>query len=409
MALLLPIATLFSSYLIVELVHRIEATRDHLRAARPQSVAETPPGIYPIRNWRQAEIRLHNKSTRETILGMPRSHRSISGEVTALKKWIDPFVAILLVIVLLATLLPCSGPSADFFKILANFAIVLLFFLHGAKLSREAILGGMLNWRLHLATLSVTFALFPLLGLVLIRLPSLDPALTAGVLYLTLLPSTVQSSIAFTSIAKGNVSAAVCAATLSNILGMFITPMLVALLMQVGGTQSHVSMVAIWKIAGQLLLPFVVGHLARPWIGAWVARHKVLVGWVDRSSILLVVYTAFSEAVIGGLWTKCSAMGLLVQFVIGSVLLSFVRVTCWWLGGRLGLSREDAIVLLFCGSKKSLVSGIPMAGVLFPPAEVGLIILPAMIFHQIQLIVCAVIARRMGEPKTKKSPLSPPD
>jgi len=422
MALLLPIATLFSSYLIVDLAHRIEATRGHLRASRPLEGLKTTIGSrntardLPNSKLATAEIRLHNKSTRETILGMPRSHRSISGEATAFKKWIDPFVAILLVIVLLATLLPCSGPSADFFKILANFAIVLLFFLHGAKLSREAILGGMLNWRLHLATLSVTFALFPLLGLVLIRLPSLDPALTAGVLYLTLLPSTVQSSIAFTSIAKGNVSAAVCAATLSNILGMFITPMLVALLMQVGGTQSqvggtqsHVSMVAIWKIAGQLLLPFVVGHLARPWIGAWVARHKVLVGWVDRSSILLVVYTAFSEAVIGGLWTKCSAMGLLGQFVIGSVLLSFVLVTCWWLGGRLGLSREDAIVLLFCGSKKSLVSGIPMAGVLFPPAEVGLIILPAMIFHQIQLIVCAVIARRMGEPKTKKSPLSPPD
>ena len=340
---------------------------------------------------------------------MPRSHRTISGEVTALKKWIDPFVAILLVIVLLATLLPCSGPSADFFKSLANVAIVLLFFLHGAKLSREAILGGILNWRLHLATLSATFVLFPLLGLVLIRLPSLDPALTAGLLYLTLLPSTVQSSIAFTSIAKGNVSAAVCAATLSNVLGMFITPLLVALLMQVGGTQSPVSMVAVWKIAGQLLLPFVVGHLARPWIGAWVARHKVLVGWVDRSSILLVVYTAFSEAVIGGLWTKCSMMSLLGQFVICSGLLSFVLATCWWLSGRLGLSREDSIVLLFCGSKKSLASGIPMAGVLFTPAEVGLIILPAMIFHQIQLIVCAVIARRMGEPKTKKSPLSPPD
>ncbi len=353
-------------------------------------------------------IRPQNKLTRETTIGMPGSPRSIRGGVTALKKWIDPFVFILLVMVVLATLLPCSGRSAEFFKTAANFAIVLLFFLHGAKLSREAILGGVLNWRLHLATLTVTFALFPLLGLVLIRLPALDPALTTGVLYLTLLPSTVQSSIAFTSIAKGNVSAAVCAASLSNILGMFITPMLVALLMQVSGTQSQVSMEAVRRIAGQLLLPFVVGHLARPWIGAWVVRHKVLVGWVDRSSILLVVYTAFSHAVIDGLWTKCSVMSLFGQFVLCSGLLAFVLVTCWWIGGRLGLSREDSIVLLFCGSKKSLASGVPMAGVLFAPAEVGLIILPTMIFHQIQLIVCAIIARRMGEPQTKKSPLSPP-
>jgi sodium/bile acid cotransporter 7 len=318
----------------------------------------------------------------------------------------DPFVATLFGVVLLATLLPCQGQIASFFDYLTDAAIVLLFFLHGAKLSREAILSGMLNWRLHLATLLATFALFPLLGLGLIRLPGLDPALSAGLLYLTLLPSTVQSSIAFTAIAKGNVSAAVCAATLSNVLGMFLTPMLVATLMQVDGGNARVSMDAVWKISLQLLLPFLVGHLARPWIAAWVSHHKLLVGRVDRSSILLVVYTAFSAAVINGLWSKCSAMSLLGMGLISSFLLTVVLVLCWWMGKRIGLSREDSIVLLFCGSKKSLASGVPMAGVLFSEAEMGLILLPVMIFHQIQLIVCAIIAGKMAKASNAAAPES---
>ena len=311
--------------------------------------------------------------------------------------WCDAFVATLFGVVVLATLFPCSGQTAVFFEQLTNFAIVLLFFLHGAKLSREAILGGILNLKLHLATLLVTFALFPLLGLVLIRLPGLDPSLLSGLLYLTLLPSTVQSSIAFTSIAKGNVPAAVCAATLSNILGMFITPLLVAMLMQVDGSQIQVSVDSVRKIAMQLLVPFILGHLVRPLIGAWIGKHKLLVSRVDRSSILLVVYTAFSASVIEGLWTKCSVMSLAGQFAICSGLLTLVLGICWWIGGRLKLPREDAIVLLFCGSKKSLASGVPMASVLFTASQIGLIILPLMIFHQIQLVVCAVIAKRMGE------------
>ncbi len=310
---------------------------------------------------------------------------------------IDSFVALLMAVVVVATLLPCSGMVAVIFDYATDVGIVLLFFLHGAKLSREAIVGGMLNGRLHLATLAVTFILFPILGLLLIRIPGLDPALAAGVLYLTLLPSTVQSSIAFTSIAGGNVAAAVCAATLSNVLGMFITPILVAIFMQVPGVQAQVSLDSVRNIALQLLLPFVIGHLARRWIGGWIGRHKSLVGRVDRGTILMVVYTAFSAAVVGGLWSRVSVLSLTSVMLISCGLLGLAFFACWGTAGWLGLCRADAIVLLFCGSKKSLATGIPIAGTLFPPAEVGLVILPLMIFHQIQLIACAVIARRMSE------------
>lgn len=312
---------------------------------------------------------------------------------------VDPFVATLMIVVVIASILPCRGNWAVVADTLANIGIVMLFFLHGAKLSREAIVGGLLNWRLHFATLAVTFVLFPILGLLLIRIPGLDPALTAGVLYLTLLPSTVQTSIAFTSIAGGNVPAAVCAATLSNLLGMFVTPVLVAIFMQVPGVQAQVSIDSVKSIVLQLMLPFVVGHLARPWLAAWIGRHKSLVGRVDRGTILMVVYTAFSASVVGGLWSRLSVVSLIAMVVMSCILLAFALGFCWQLGRWLGLTREDSIVLLFCGSKKSLASGVPMAGTLFPATQVGLIILPLMIFHQIQLIACAVIARRMAKKK----------
>ena len=312
-------------------------------------------------------------------------------------KSVDPFVASLLGVVLLATLFPCYGSGAVVLDFATNAGIVLLFFLHGAKLSREAILGGMLNGRLHIATLAMTFGLFPVLGLLVIRLPGLDQGLAAGMLYLTLLPSTVQSSIALTSLAGGNVPAAVCAATLSNLLGMFITPFLVALMMQMPGTQTQVSLGSIKSIALQLLLPFVVGHLVRPWLVDVLNRHKSVIGRVDRGTILLVVYTAFSASIVDGLWSRISAVSLLAVSVICLAMLALVLGIGWGLSRFLRLNREDAIVLLFCGSKKSLASGVPMAGTLFPAAQVGLIILPLMIFHQIQLIACAIIARRFAE------------
>ncbi|WP_343529009.1 bile acid:sodium symporter family protein [Sphingomonas sp.] len=307
----------------------------------------------------------------------------------------EPFVLALLGTVLLATVLPARGGFAVFAGYLADTGIVLLFFLHGAKLSRDAIWQGMRNWPLHLAVLAATFVLFPLLGLALSHLPGVDPSLATGILFLTLLPSTVQSSIAFTAIARGNVAAAICSASFSNLIGIVLTPALVALLMRVDGG-GGVSLASVEGIVLQLLAPFVAGHLLRPWIGAFVARHKSLLGIVDRGSILLVVYTAFGAAVVEGLWSRVSP-GDLGRLMLICLLLLGVILTATFLTARaMRLSREDAIVLQFCGSKKSLASGVPMAGVLFPAAQVGVVLLPVMLFHQIQLIACAMLARHYG-------------
>ena len=308
----------------------------------------------------------------------------------------EPFILMLLGTVVLASLLPARGEMATIVGYAADIGIVLLFFLHGAKLSRDAIWAGLRNWKLHLAVLAITFVAFPLFGLGLTALPFVTGPLAAGVLFLTLLPSTVQSSIAFTAIARGNVAAAVCSASFSNLLGILVTPALVALLMNTSGS-GGISIESIEAIVLQLLVPFVAGHLLRPWIGAWVTRNKGLLTVVDRGSILLVVYSAFGAAVVEGLWTKLSIGDLILIGMLCAALLAFVLGLTFAVARLMKLPREDAIVLQFCGSKKSLASGVPMAGVLFPPAQVGVILLPVMLFHQLQLIACAIIARRYAE------------
>jgi sodium/bile acid cotransporter 7 len=307
----------------------------------------------------------------------------------------DNFTLLLVTTVLVASLFPAKGQVAVSFNLITTLAIGLLFFLHGAKLSREAVVQGALHWRLHLTVLLATFALFPLLGLVFkpLLLPLVTPDLYLGILFLCTLPSTVQSSIAFTSVARGNVPAAVCSASASNLLGIFLTPVLVGLLV-VTHSQGKGSFDSILNIVMQLLLPFVAGQIARRWISKWLDKHKIILKMVDQGSILLVVYTAFSEAVVQGLWHELPPLSL-VGLMLVVMLLLFVMLTIATLASRrLGFNKEDEITIVFCGSKKSLASGVPMAKVLFAGHTVGMIVLPLMLFHQVQLMVCAVLAKR---------------
>ena len=310
----------------------------------------------------------------------------------------DTFTLTLLAVVLAATLLPASGQVAMIFEWITNLAIALLFFMHGAKLSRQAILAGAGHWRLHLLVFACTFILFPLLGLAL--RPALEPLLGKelylGMLYLCALPATVQSAIAFTSLARGNIPAAICSAAASSLLGIFVTPLLVALLMGVQGDNGS-TLDAIGKISLQLLLPFVLGQIAQRWIGGWVNQNKSWLKYVDQSSILLVVYTAFSAAVIGGLWQQVPLITLLAVIFACCLLLALALLMTHLLGKWLGFSLEDRITILFCGSKKSLATGVPMAQVLFASSSIGVLILPLMLFHQIQLMVCAVLAQRYAK------------
>ncbi len=308
----------------------------------------------------------------------------------------DNFTFALLSVVTLASLLPASGQVAHLFEVLTTVAIGLLFFLHGAKLSREAIMNGITHWRLHLLVFASTFVLFPLLGLAL--KPLLSPLVTrelyTGVLYLCVLPATVQSAIAFTAMARGNMPAAICSASASTLLGVFITPVLVNLVVLPSGGHASSSLGSIGNILLQLMVPFVAGHLLRPWIGQWIQRRAPILKFVDQGSILLVVYTAFSAAVIEGLWKQVPAHALVGLLVVCAVVLALALTLTTFLARKLGFDTADEITIVFCGSKKSLASGIPMAKVLFASHAVGAIVLPLMLFHQMQLMVCAVLAQR---------------
>lgn len=307
---------------------------------------------------------------------------------------LDPFVLALGVTVGIASLLPCSGAAVAPFAMATRLAVMALFFFYGAKLSRAAVMAGATHWRLHATVLLSTFGLFPLLGLMLAPLSPkvLTPELYLGLLFLCTLPSTVQSSIAFTSIAGGNVPVAICSASASNMIGIFLTPLLVGLLMQSQG--GALSLHAIEGIVSELLLPFLLGQMARPWLGAWALRNGRILGLLDRGVILLVVYTAFSAAVVQGIWHRLGLIDLASLAAVSMLLLALVLVATTLISRRLGYSREDEIAVVFCGSKKSLASGIPMANVLFAGHLVGMMVLPLMLFHQMQLIVCAFLARR---------------
>lgn len=307
---------------------------------------------------------------------------------------LDRFTILLFVMVLLATIVPVQGQAAQVFGVVTNVAIAILFFLHGAKLSREAIVEGVLHWRLHGVVFAFTFILFPILGLLAkpILQPLLGQELYWGFLFMCFLPSTVQSSIAFTSVAQGNIAAAVCSASFSNLIGMFITPVMVSLFI-FGQTQhGYDATSSIVQIALLLLLPFIAGQLLRSYVYPYMQKVPSIVKTFDQGTILMVVYGAFSGAVVTGLWNEVSGQTLLLLIIVCSVFLTIIMLLALYIPRWLGFNLPDQKAIFFCGSKKTLASGVPMAQILFAGQPLGMIVLPIMIFHQIQLMVCGVVA-----------------
>jgi sodium/bile acid cotransporter 7 len=313
--------------------------------------------------------------------------------LTALRP--DSFTLMMLATVALASVAPARGPAVPLLDALVKASVMALFFLHGARLAREAVLQAIGHWRLQFLILGLTFLLFPAIGFVTGPLASrvFDPTLALGFAFLCCLPSTVQTSIAYTSVGQGNVPAAACAASASNLLGIAFTPLLAGLLLARHGS---ITPGATGTIVVLLLLPFVAGQVARPRLGAWVGRRRLLLATVDRGAILLMIYSAFGKAVDGGVWQRVSAGDLALVVLASIVLLAIVVATAVFAARRLGFSREDEVAIVFCGSMKSLVTGMPMANVLFPAAQAGILVIPMIVFHQVQLLACGVLARRYG-------------
>jgi sodium/bile acid cotransporter 7 len=320
----------------------------------------------------------------------------------------DPFLFGLVFAAAIGTLLPCSGDGATFFRWLMIFAIAVMFFMQGVRLSRTAVLAGLTHWRVHLAILACTFVLYPVLGLALraVAGPVLPDKLWIGVIFLCLLPSTVQSSIAYVSIARGNVAAAVCAATLSNLIGIFLTPLLAPLVLSTSGAGPSFN--DIGKITANILAPFVLGQILQPHLAAWASRNKALLTVSDRGGILLAVYIAFSAAALEGVWSAIPPLSMLYLLGLEAAMLACVLAITYYGARAAGFSIEDQIAVVFCGSKKSLASGAPMASVLFPAATLSVVMIPIILFHQMQLMASAFIAKRLADdPKRANTPAPP--
>lgn len=313
----------------------------------------------------------------------------------ALKR-LDWFVLTLLAIMILGIFVPLPSPAVDFFATVSHWAIVVLFFVYGAKLNSEEVIGGLKNLRLQVAILLSTFVIYPLLGLLNHALIGrlLGAGFALGMFYTTLLPSTVQSSIGFTSIARGNVPGAVTAATVSNLLGTFLTPLLVMLFLQKGTT---ISLTTLRDIALLILLPFVLGQLSGRWTRSWLRTHPIVTKIVDKGTIYLVVISAVSSAKLQGLWDTVSPRDFLVIGLDAVVIVGIMLIFTWFVFGSLfKMPRADRIALLMCGSKKSLATGLPMALIIFPANQVGHIMVPIMLLHLLQLLMCSLLATKLS-------------
>ncbi len=299
---------------------------------------------------------------------------------------------------LLAWLFPTPGAAGGWLhpELLTKVGIALIFFLHGVALSFPAMKAGAFNWRLHLAVQTTTFLFFPLLGLAVIALLGgrIDADLRLGIFYLCALPSTVSSSVAFTAAAGGNVAGAVFNATLSSLLGIVLTPLWVGVVAAAGGHMLPLGPVVL-DLVRWLLAPLAAGQLMRPLLGAIAQKHKSRINVADRWTILVLVYTSFCESFQSGVWSKHGWGTLLGVVALAGALFWVALLVTSATARALRLGREDRIAAIFCGSKKTLASGVPMAHLIFGPhLGVGVILLPIMIYHPLQLVICGVLAGR---------------
>ena len=312
-------------------------------------------------------------------------------------KKLDPLLIGIVVAAALAFVLPARGAFADGFAVAVKLGIALLFFLYGARLSTQEALKGLTNWRLHALILAFTFVIYPVIGL--LARPTvafMSEDLYQGLLFMTLVPSTVQSSVALTGVARGNVSGAVVAASVSSLVGVVATPLLVMWLMGAGDGVS-VDASVFGDIALQLLLPFVLGQLAHnfvPRVGELAKSKATKI--VDRGSIWMVVYSAFSRGVVSGVWSNVSAWEIVFLTLFSCALVVAMLWLTRILPETLRFPREDRVAIQMCGTQKSLATGLPMATVIFGGASLGVLIIPLMIYHMCQLVICSAYASRIS-------------
>ena len=310
---------------------------------------------------------------------------------------IDPLVRLLALAILLASFLPVTSEYRPAAEAVSNGAIFVLFLLNGLRLPRAEVLRGMRHMRLLVPLALWSFGAMSLAGWALAQAGAalqLAPTVALGLLFLGALPSTVQSATAYSSLAGGNVAVSVVAAAFLNILGVFLSAPLFSLL--AGSEAAAFDLAALQRIGLILLLPFALGQLAQGTAGHLIRNHRRLTTWMDRLAIAIAVYVAFSGAVEQGLWQLVGVADWAALLLLVGLFLAIGFCGAWLLGGTLRLKRADRIAFLFAGGQKSIALGAPLAAVLFPPAVAGLLLLPVLTYHLLQLVLSAPLAARLN-------------
>lgn len=312
---------------------------------------------------------------------------------------LDWFLGAIIVMVILAYYFPFIGLIQEPISLeeIANYGVSGIFFFYGLKLSTDKLKQGLSNWKMHIVIQTTTFVLFPLIVLLVKPLFREDNQnLWLGLFYLAALPSTVSSSVVMVSIANGNIPAAIFNASISSLVGLFMTPLWVGFFI-VADTGNFDAWSIIGKLCLQVLLPLIIGMLLNRRLGWFADKYKTTLKTFDQSVILIIIYTSFCKSFTLNLFKDLSFLELILLMAGLLGLFFAVILITNTISKMLGFSKADNITVMFCGSKKSLVHGTVMSKVLFTQSSiVGIILLPLMIYHALQLIAASIMAQKFS-------------
>lgn len=317
------------------------------------------------------------------------------------KVGLNSFFLLMLCMVVLAWLGPSYGTDQSPLPLqpISYYGVSLIFFFYGLRLSATALWRGLSHWKIHLIIQATTFVLFPLIALLCYAMfySETYALLWIGFFYLAALPSTVSSSVVMISIAGGNLSAGIFNASASSVLGILMTPLWMSIFIaNTNDTQGFLQVIL--SLCLQVLLPFIIGLSLHRYLGALAEKHKTTLRYFDQSIILLIVYRAFCESFYNKMFSGFTTLEI---FTLGGLMLGFfllMATLMYTISVIMKFSREDRITILFCGSKKSLIQGVVMAQVLFVnQVSLGIILLPLMLYHALQLVAGSIIAERLSK------------
>lgn len=314
---------------------------------------------------------------------------------------IDKFILAILIVIIIAYFLPQWGSKTSPIPldIIGSIGVALIFFFYGLKLSPEKLTNGLKNWKLHILVQFSTFLIFPLLVLSFYPFIDIEQGQTVwlSLFFLAALPSTVSSSVVMVSMAKGNIPAAIFNASISGLIGIVITPLWMGLFLTQENTDFSLGVIYI-KLFTEILIPVVMGFALQKYLGKYAMKYQKQLATFDKSVILLIIYRSFSESFEENVFSSLAVKDLFIIALAVTLLFYFMYYLTGYLAKKLKFNQEDSITAQFCGTKKSLVHGTIFSKILFPATyPVGLILLPLMLFHALQLFIISIIASKLAK------------